>query len=86
VTDLPRLAGELHAGIDAFVSLARTHAERRDRTDAIGRGMFDYFYERLQTHGYPGSREQARAVLGFDVRINTMGLDVWLKRAARKPH
>ena len=80
IFDLQRLADNLHDGIDFLEDLARRHAASSDRTTEIAAGMFANFFQRLQTHGFSGEEETARQILQFDIRINTMGLDVWLRR------
>ena len=81
VTDLERLASDLHAAIVELVRIARLHASAPDRTARIREDMFRYFNARLDEHGYPGSLEQRRALIDDDVRLNTDGLEVWLERS-----
>jgi glyoxylase-like metal-dependent hydrolase (beta-lactamase superfamily II) len=80
VTDIDRLAQDLHASIDELVRIARRHAAAPDRTDRIAADMFRYFDERLDAHGYAGDLATRHAMLDDDIRLNTQGLDVWLKR------
>lgn len=84
VTELERLADDMHHGIDFFAWLATGHAHDRYRTGAIEKGMFDYFLIRLQTHGFDGGADRVHALLDFDIKLNTMGLEVWLDRNAKK--
>jgi glyoxylase-like metal-dependent hydrolase (beta-lactamase superfamily II) len=80
VTDIDRLAHDLHVSIDELVRIARRHAAAPDRTDRIAADMFRYFDERLDAHGYAGDLATRHAMLDDDIRLNTQGLDVWLKR------
>ena len=80
VTDIERLARDLHAAIDELVRIARLHAAAPDRTRRIAADMFDYFNERLDAHGYTGDLATRHALIDDDVMLNTQGLDVWLKR------
>jgi glyoxylase-like metal-dependent hydrolase (beta-lactamase superfamily II) len=80
VTDIERLARDLHAAIDELVRIARLHAAAPDRTRRIAADMFDYFNERLDAHGYTGDLTRRHALIDDDVMLNTQGLDVWLKR------
>ena len=80
VTDIERLACDLHAAIDELVRIARLHAAAPDRTRRIAADMFDYFNERLDAHGYTGDLATRHALIDDDVMLNTQGLDVWLKR------
>ncbi len=80
VTDLERLARDLHAGIDALVRIARTHAAASDRTRRIGKDMFAWISARLDAHGYAGDGVTRQTLLAEDVNLNTQGLEVWLDR------
>ncbi len=83
VGGLDRLADDMHNDIDAFVMLAETLEHSEDRLASIEAGMFAHWWSRLQAHGYEGSREDAFAVVEMDVKLNSMGLDVWLNRRAK---
>ena len=80
VTDLERLAGDLHAAIDALVAIARRHAGAADSAQRIRSEMFEYFSARLDAHGYGGGLAQRHALLDDDVDLNAQGLEVWLTR------
>lgn len=80
VRNLPRLAADMHAGIDAFVAIARANAQAADRTAAIENSMLDYFVAGLAQHGYSDDRDVVRSVLGFDVKLNTQGIEYWLDK------
>jgi len=82
VTDLARLADDMHHGIDFFAWLATGLANDSHRTEAIKHGMYDYFLLRLQTHGFSGGPDRVHDILDFDIHLNTMGLEVWLDRNA----
>lgn len=77
VTDLERLAGDLHRRIDDFVELVQKHAGDDDRTARIHESMYAYFVTELADHGFAGSDEVLREVVGKDVELNTMGLEFW---------
>ena len=83
VTDLDRLADDLHRDLDALVALAESLENSPERLSSIEAGMFAHWWTRLQDHGYAGSREEAWAVVEMDVKLNSMGLDVWLTRRAK---
>jgi glyoxylase-like metal-dependent hydrolase (beta-lactamase superfamily II) len=78
VTDLYRLADDMHQRIDDFVAIAREHAADNDRTKAIRQSMFSYFADRLEAHGYSADEKRLHAMLDFDVSLNTMGIEYWL--------
>ena len=83
VVGLDRLAEDMHHDIDAFVALADSLENSADRLASIEAGMFAHWWARLQDHGYEGSRDDAFAVVEMDIKLNSMGLDVWLNRRAK---
>ncbi len=78
ISDLDRLANDLHRRIDDFVDLVTRHADDDNRTDAVHASMYDYFIDEIREHGFTGSDEEIREVVGKDVILNTMGLEFWL--------
>lgn len=80
VGNVVRLASQMHAGIDAYVKMARQHEHEDDRCAALRESLRDYYAEQLEEHGYVGDREMMREVLGIDIELNAQGLEVWLKR------
>ena len=81
VTDLERLARDLHSSIVELVRIALGHAVSPDRRARIEADMFRYFSTRLDAHGYAGNLAERHRLLDDDVRLNTAGLEVWLNRA-----
>lgn len=82
VTELERLASDMHVCIDAFVRIARRYASAPDRTVRIQYDMFEFLSERLDAHGFVRDEAVRREIIGFDVELNTQGLEVWLDRTA----
>ena len=80
VTDLERLAADLHAALRELVRIARAHAAAPDRRTRIEQEMFDYFTAKLDEHGYAGDLARRHALIDDDVRLNTAGLEVWLDK------
>jgi glyoxylase-like metal-dependent hydrolase (beta-lactamase superfamily II) len=80
VTELERLARDLHECIDGFVDIARRNDGRPDRGARIRSEMFGYLSQRLDAHGYEGSEALRRELLWTDVELNSQGLEVWLDR------
>ena len=78
VDSVERLASDMHACIDDFVSIAETHREDTERLALIQQDMFDYLCRRLEDHGFAGDRDAAWSVVQFDVVLNSQGLDAWL--------
>lgn len=78
-----RIAADMHTGIDYFVNLARRCAGEENRTQLISARMFEHFAAALIDHGYDGAEDRIHnihKILDFDIRLNTMGLEVWLER------
>jgi glyoxylase-like metal-dependent hydrolase (beta-lactamase superfamily II) len=80
VTELERLAADLHECVNAFVALARKHEDDPDRGVRMRRGMFEYLTERLEQHGFEADNARLHELLDTDVDLNTQGLEVWLDR------
>ena len=80
VTDLERLARDLHADLETLVVIARRHAAAPDRARRIRQEMFEHFNARLDAHGYAGSLARRHEFIDEDVNLNTQGLEVWLSR------
>jgi len=80
VGNVQRLASQMHAGIDAYVAMARQHEHDDNRCEALRENLLDFYAEQLEEHGYNGDREMMREVLGIDIELNAQGLEVWLKR------
>jgi glyoxylase-like metal-dependent hydrolase (beta-lactamase superfamily II) len=81
VNHIEKLSSELHAGIDAFVRIARAAACAPDRAAQMAARIFDHLSERLNEHGFSGDSARRHAVLDGDVTLNAAGLDAWLSRA-----
>lgn len=84
VTDLERLAADMHAGIDAFAAMALQHRDTADRGKRIEEAMFEHLANRLVAHGFKGDREAMWSVLEIDVTLNSAGLVSWLERMEKR--
>jgi len=82
VCNLQRLAQDMHAGIDAMVSIAREHADATDRPAALQQAIFEWFVAGLAAHGHRADRDTLWSMLRLDARLNSQGLEVWLSRNA----
>jgi glyoxylase-like metal-dependent hydrolase (beta-lactamase superfamily II) len=80
VSDLERLAADMHTGIDDFVDLALAHKDDDDRDAKIQAAMDDYLTGRLIDHGFTGDHDSIWEVLNMDVVLNAQGLVAWLRR------
>jgi glyoxylase-like metal-dependent hydrolase (beta-lactamase superfamily II) len=78
VSDLQRLAQDMHECIDAYVDMAREHDGKQDRSGALQAAMFEYLGARLLAHGYQGTRDEMWDILELDITLNTQGLEFWL--------
>lgn len=84
VTDVPRLAADLHRLIDAHVAIAERHAAAGDvRTALIERDVWALVGEEAQRQGWTLPETEWRALLALDVELNAQGLDVWLDTRAK---
>jgi len=84
VTELDRLATDMHAGIDAYVDIALEHKESNGPLPAMQAAMYDYLSTRLIAHGYQGDDDAMRSVLEIDVMLNAQGLMSWLQRQKKQ--
>jgi glyoxylase-like metal-dependent hydrolase (beta-lactamase superfamily II) len=82
VTQLQRLAADMHECIDGFVAIARRHSGERERGARIRAELFAYLAQRLELHGYRSSNATLQDLLATDVELNSQGLEVWLDRGA----
>ncbi len=82
VTEVERLAADLHDCIDGFVALARRNAGRTDRGARIREELYAYLSQRLDAHGFAADERRRRDIVGMDVELNAQGLEVWLDRTS----
>ncbi len=83
VEDVERLAGDLHAQIDAMVALARATADQPDRHAALMASLTDLYAGRAQAHGWTRGREALCQLLAMDIELNAQGLAIWLDASRR---
>lgn len=79
VTEVRRLADDLHEQIDAMVAIARSHAGA-DRHEAIKSDLAELYFGRALRHGCAMDRARFDDLLGMDVELNAQGLGIWLDR------
>lgn len=83
VTDVPRLAADMHELIDAFVELAEKNRDTGStRRQALIDSQADLLWARIEAHGTALSRAQALEILHDDLVLNAQGLEVWLDNRA----
>lgn len=78
VTDVPRLAADLHRLIDAHVAIAERHAAVEGRKDRIEADIWALVGEEAARNGWTVPEAEWRRILALDVELNAQGLDVWL--------
>jgi glyoxylase-like metal-dependent hydrolase (beta-lactamase superfamily II) len=80
VTDVSRLAHDLHEQIDAMVAIAHKHAQDTQRHERITADLASLYTSRAQAHGCALSVAQVHELLAMDIELNAQGLEVWLDR------
>lgn len=80
VTEVSRLAQDLHEQIDAMTSIARAHAGDADRHAHITAALADLYISRAHAHGCAFDAARVRELLAMDIELNAQGLEVWLDR------
>ncbi len=84
VTGLPRLAGDLHALLDAFVRLAEAAPVDAARRHAwLAAELEALLVAQLRRHGCRLGDADLRQLLAHDVELNAQGLEIWLDRRGR---
>lgn len=78
VRHVEKLGADLHADIDAFVTIARSVAGAPDRALRMKPMLFDHLSSRLAVHGFAGDAVRMHALLDDDVALNAAGLHSWL--------
>jgi glyoxylase-like metal-dependent hydrolase (beta-lactamase superfamily II) len=82
VTEIARLAADLHASVDACVAIAKCHAADANPGERMREALFAELSVGLTRHGYTGDMASRHTILDTDVDLNVQGLLVWLERAA----
>ncbi len=79
ITDIARLAEQLHEAIDKQVSLIKWIADRgsHERHTLLSDHIMTHFLEQLQQLGCTIPPEKCRELLATDVELNTQGLEIW---------
>jgi len=84
VTDVPRLAADMHELIDSFVALAEQHREAGPaRHQALVEGQASLLWPRLVAHGTRLTHTETYEILHDDLSLNAQGLEVWLDNQTR---
>ena len=85
VTDLDRLANDMHECLDEFVRIAKSLADAGEqRFDKMKNKLHAYLVERVRAHGCTLDQKTVDTWLEMDVDLNAKGLSVWLDRSKGK--
>lgn len=83
ITDVPRLAGDLHRLIDAYVEIAeRERHSGAEREARILAGLWALMEAEAVRQGWRLPAAQWREVLRLDIELNAQGLDYWVGQDA----
>jgi glyoxylase-like metal-dependent hydrolase (beta-lactamase superfamily II) len=83
VGEVRRLAGDLHAQIDAMVEIGHRCDGLPDRHRAISDALRTLYVGRAREHGCPLDDAGVEKVLAMDIELNAQGLASWLDRDRR---
>ena len=83
VGEVRRLAGDLHAQIDAMVEIGHRCDGVPDRHRAISDALRTLYVGRAREHGCPLDDAGVEKVLAMDIELNAQGLASWLDRDRR---
>lgn len=83
VTDVARLARDLHELIDAMVAIGKRHVSAPDREQRIAFDFIDLYADRAHRQGVTLTTAEIVKVLEVDIRLNAQGVVVWLDRNSR---
>ncbi|SEH07321.1 MBL fold metallo-hydrolase [Candidatus Venteria ishoeyi] len=91
VTELPRLAENLHQLIDEFVritgEIALAHAQdKQQRHTLLVQALSDCLITRLQAHDCQQSKQQIQNQLAMDIELNAQGLENWWDKTQAMHH
>jgi len=79
VSDLPRLAGDLHRLIDAHAGIGEQHREAGTaRASLIERDVRALLLDECRRHGLTLPESRLLELLAHDIRLNADGLVAWL--------
>lgn len=82
ITQLERLAADLHRMLDAFAALGnRLRNVKEKRHERLKAGVEEIMLQALQTHGCDLPLEEISRLLGMDFELNAQGIGVWLDKS-----
>ena len=85
VTEVEKLADDLHRHIDAFVDMTNKATGQGDaRKQAIEAAMTDYLLREVRAHGCTLTDEEIKAIFKTDLDLNAQGLAYWKTQDEKK--
>ena len=85
VTEVEKLADDLHRHIDAFVDMTNKARGQGDaRKQAIEAAMTDYLLREVRAHGCTLTDEELKAIFKTDLDLNAQGLAYWKAQEEKK--
>lgn len=85
VTEVEKLADDLHRHIDAFVDMTNKATGQGDaRKQAIEAAMTDYLLREVRAHGCTLTDEEIKAIFKTDLDLNAQGLAYWKAQEEKK--
>jgi glyoxylase-like metal-dependent hydrolase (beta-lactamase superfamily II) len=86
VQDPARLVNDVRASIQALAEIALTEEGRADpdRESRLQRAVSAYLTAGARAHGVALSDDAIAELLSLDIDLNAQGLEVWLKRRAKR--
>jgi glyoxylase-like metal-dependent hydrolase (beta-lactamase superfamily II) len=83
VTEVERLAADLHRQTDELVALGRSVDGPPGRSSRLRAGVRELFLGWAHDHGTPLPEDRVAELLAVDVELNAQGVEVWLDRPKR---
>lgn len=81
ITQLNRLANDLHQMLDAFVTLGmQCHDAGGQRHEKLKTGVEEFMLRALLAHGCQLPLEEISRLLAMDFELNAQGIGVWLDK------
>ena len=86
VTDIAKLAQQLHLNIDMVAAIALSQEEVTEhRQQHIKDGLSQATLSAMKAHGIEMSETEMAEFLAIDLDLNAQGLEVWLQRRTSRP-
>jgi glyoxylase-like metal-dependent hydrolase (beta-lactamase superfamily II) len=83
VTEVERLAEDLHRDLDRFVAIARASAQGPEAAEGMYSALMDHLRRRLAARGERLDSGVLEAWLAMDAHLNAAGLLAWQERLGR---